>query len=71
MVGDGLAERFSLVGVLQGGFVRALSDAQGLSGDADSTVVQGVHGDGEPVANAFDGVFNRNLAVVEHQGARV
>ncbi len=71
VVSDRLSEGLALVGVLERRLVRALGDAQRLGGDADAAVVEGVHGDGEPVADAFDGVFNRHFAVVEHERARV
>ena len=71
MVGDGFAERLALVSVLQGRLVGALSDTKRLCSDANTTVVKGIHGDGEAVSDTLDGIFNRNFAVVQHEGARV
>ena len=47
--GDGLAELNPLLGVLQGGLIGPLGDAQGLGCDADTAAVEGGHGDFEAV----------------------
>ena len=71
MMRNGFAKGFSLVGILQGRFIRPLSDAKGLGSNADSGVVKSVHGDREPVADAFDDVLNRDLAIVEDKRAGI
>ena len=65
--GDGLAELDALLGVLQGGLVGPLGDAQGLGRDADAAAVQGGHGDLEALALLAQQVLPGHLHVVEDQ----
>ena len=71
MISDGFSEGLALVSVFEGRFVGTLGDSQRLGRNANSTVVKGVHGDGEAVAYAFDSVLYGHLAVVQHKGAGV
>ena len=67
LLADGLAELDPLLGVLHGGLIGPLGDAQGLSGNADPAAVQGGHGDLEALALLAQQVLLGHLHVVEVQ----
>ena len=61
-----LAELDALLGILDGLVNGALSQAQGLRGDADTAAVQRLHGDLEALALLAQQVFLGDNAVGEH-----
>ena len=61
----------ALVRVLQRHLIGTLCDAECLSGDADSGVIQGIHGDWEALADLTEHILHRNPAILEHQRAGV
>ena len=65
--GDGLAELNPLLGVLQGGLIGPLGDAQGLGCDADTAAVEGGHGDFEAVTLLAQQVFLGYLHIIKDQ----
>ena len=67
LLADGLAELNPLLGVLHGGLIGPLGDAQRLSRDADTAAVQGGHGDLEALALLAQQVLLGDLHVVEVQ----
>ena len=67
LLADGLSELNTLLGVLHGGLIGPLGDAQRLGRDADAPAVQGGHGDLEALALLAQQVLLGNLHVVEIQ----
>ena len=63
MLGDGNVERLSLKGVLHCAVHGRLSDANGLSGNTDSTTIKGIHSDLEAKTRLSDQIFFWNETI--------